>query len=210
MAACYRPVIPSYYFCELPSSDSGLSSEVSSDEGEEGRIYENIDTFAPAAAGFQLGRHGKSAAQLKLERHCTAAAGLKLERHVSAATAGNKLERHVAATAGHKLDTRNAIGDAVESDITAQPFPPPPLNFRDAAQQQGISETSDTEDNITITGDTGHTGHSGHSGHSGSEGCVAHDQDDSGHRGVISNLETPLGFSVRTLKKKKVRMIILD
>ena len=116
MAACYRPVIPSYYFCELPSSDSGLSSEVSSDEGEEARIYQNIDTFAPAAAGHQLGRHGTAAA------------------------------------AGHKLDTRNAIGDAVESDITAQPFPPPPLNFRDAAQQQGISETSDTEENIPITG----------------------------------------------------------
>ena len=175
MAACYRPVIPSYYFCELPSSDSGLSSEVSSDEGEEARIYQNIDTFAPAAAGHQLGRHGTAAAGLKLERHGTAAAGLKLEGHVTAAAglklerhvtaaaglklerhvtaaAGLQLERHVAATAGHKLDTRNAIGDAVESDITAQPFPPPPLNFRDAAQQQGISETSDTEENITITG----------------------------------------------------------
>ena len=50
------------------------------------------------------------------------------------------------------------------------------------------------------------TGHTGDTGHSGSEGCVAHDQDDSGHGGVISNLESPLGFSVRTLKKKKVRI----
>ena len=54
------------------------------------------------------------------------------------------------------------------------------------------------------------TGYTDDTGHSGSEGCVAHDQDDSGHGGVISNLESPLGFSVRTLKKKKVRIIILD
>ena len=50
------------------------------------------------------------------------------------------------------------------------------------------------------------TGHTGDTGHSGSEGCVAHDQDDLGHGGVTSNLESPLGFSVRTLKKKKVRI----
>ena len=148
-----KKVIPSYYFTERPSSDSGLSLSDASDD--------DARSTSPSEAQTQSSLH--------LYENLTFSSSKHRDRQ----------------------SRRDKRDEDVTPGITTT-FPEPPLNFRDSGHRDWISENQEDnigEDNVT-------------------EG-YHNDQDDfeNADKIITANKTSaaPLGFSVRTLKKKKVK-----
>lgn len=147
-----QKVIPSYYFAERPSSDSGLSlSDASDDEAR---------TTSPGGADTEASEH---------------------------------LYENVSFSSSKRLDlTRDKRDRDVTPGISTPTFPEPPLNFRDFGHRDWISDNEEDnigEDNVT-------------------EGYHNGQDDFDNATNIITTIKTsaaPPGFSVQTLKKKKVK-----
>ena len=147
-----QKVIPSYYFAERPSSDSGLSLSDASDD--------DVRTTSPGGADTESSEH---------------------------------LYENVNFSSSKRLDsTRDKRDRDVTPGITAGTFPEPPLNFRDFGHHDWISDNEEDnigEDNVT-------------------EGYHNGQDDFDNATNIITANKTSAassGFSVRTLKKKKVK-----
>ena len=142
-----QKVIPSYYFAERPSSDSGLSLSDASDD--------DARTTSPESS--------------------------------------EHLYENVSFSSSKRLDsTRDKRDRDVTPGINTPTFPEPPLNFRDFGHRDWISDNEEDnigEDNVT-------------------EGYHNGQDDFANATNIITANKTSAaspGFSVQTLKKKKVK-----
>ena len=147
-----QKVIPSYYFAERPSSDSGLSLSDASDD--------DARTTSPGEADTE---------------------------------SSEPLYENVSFSSSQRSNsTRDKRDRDVTPGIITATFPEPPLNFRDFGHHDWISDNEEDnigEDNVT-------------------EGYHNGQDDFDNANNIITANKTPeasAGFSVRTLKKKKVK-----
>ena len=147
-----QKVLPSYYFAERPSSDSGLSLSDASDDDAR---------TSPGEADTESSEHLYENVSFSSSQLCPESTRDKRDRDVT-------------------------------PGITTATFPEPPLNFRDFGHRDWISDNEEDntgEDNVT-------------------EGYHNGQDDFDNANNIITANKTPeaiAGFSVRTLKKKKVK-----